>query len=414
MDVDHRGQAGIDIQTQRQGGARRTVTTSTRRAIRLLVLTAVLVVTGYAVVLAVETTFYKRKNLHQVLHANLYASDDVPKRYIRVDRERRFAYYRAVVAGKRKAMRSRVVFCVLARNIAPNFALLKRRIEHTARFFGQFAVVFFENDSNDGTRALLKEWSRQMERDPSGNRVHVIECPDAPDCRFGVRRMYEYGEFSSCRMRHMADYRNRYVAFVRRHLADFDYVVTVDGDMRGPWSTEGLMHAIGQPEAWDAIACTQQTIVPGTFAGVRGSGDSLAFVDRDGQCLPRKPWRRFKFAARYYLLTSTWSKRFACGQPLYPVLSAFNGLAIYRMPAFLAGTYGTDLCEHVGFHLSMAANGYSRIFMDPALLLFPGPQGHTLKSETFGMSDVDPAREIEKLVRAIPPQGRVLTAAAAL
>jgi hypothetical protein len=41
------------------------------------------------------------------------------------------------------------------------------------------------------------------------------------------------------------------------------------------------------------------------------------------------------------------------GGPLRRVSSAFGGMALYRMPSFLAARYAGGDCEHVAFHASM-------------------------------------------------------------
>jgi hypothetical protein len=66
--------------------------------------------------------------------------------------------------------------------------------------------------------------------------------------------------------------------------------------------------------------------------------------------------------------------------PLIPVESAFGGLAIYTMDAFLSGKYiglsseGYEVCEHVGFHQAIKERGLN-IFIAPKLVnLLPKTQ----------------------------------------
>ena len=60
------------------------------------------------------------------------------------------------------------------------------------------------------------------------------------------------------------------------------------------------------------------------------------------------------------------------GHPI-EVQSAFGGLAIYRMEAFLSSEYigedeqGMEICEHVPFHKGLADNGF-KVFIIPSLV----------------------------------------------
>jgi hypothetical protein len=70
----------------------------------------------------------------------------------------------------------------------------------------------------------------------------------------------------------------------------------------------------------------------------------------------------------------------AKGALLVPVLSSFNGLAIYRRSAIHGLRYESvadDVvgCEHCGLHLAMARAGHGRIFLAPDFVVNMGQQG---------------------------------------
>ena len=70
----------------------------------------------------------------------------------------------------------------------------------------------------------------------------------------------------------------------------------------------------------------------------------------------------------------------AKGTLLVPVLSSFNGLAIYRRSAIHGLRYESvadDIvgCEHCGLHLAMASAGHGRIFLAPDFVVNMGQQG---------------------------------------
>lgn len=68
--------------------------------------------------------------------------------------------------------------------------------------------------------------------------------------------------------------------------------------------------------------------------------------------------------------------------------SAFGGLAIYRIEAFLRGNYlgenllGEEICEHVPFHKELRRYGY-KLFINPKMVnLKPNRQRMTMVKET--------------------------------
>ena len=341
--------------------------TSTTVAYVIAVIAA-LVVAVYVTIVVVEVCNYHRITMHEIIAPQLYRGLDVPCTYVKVPQECKTAYDDAVQRGYDIMSKSKMVFCILCRDMTEKVSLLQRRVTLTCRSFNDYAVVIFENDSEDNTRQLLKQWQSS---DPQ--HVHLLECPEAADCRLKQLKMYTYGNLSASRMRRMADFRNRYVNYTKKNFSDFDYAIVLDGDTQGPWSVDGIAHTIGQREQpqWDVVAAMAQASFPGTFGTHMIMNDALAYVGDDNAKLVAQDgaMKKIDFALRVF----DHSRR--PGEPMYAVRSAFNGMAIYRLPAFFAGSYGTDECEHIGKHETMAAAGYGRIFINPALLLYTGAQG---------------------------------------
>jgi hypothetical protein len=90
--------------------------------------------------------------------------------------------------------------------------------------------------------------------------------------------------------------------------------------------------------------------------------------------------------------------------PPIQVDSAFGGMAIYKMEAFLSSKYvgedeqGIEICEHVPFHRGLADNGF-KIFVMPSLVnLNPSTQiGNILKELALKL--------IETIKKLLSPEG---------
>ena len=275
---------------------------------------------------------------------------DFPEALFPPAAERRADYLAACRRGSAAMATSSVVIAGLARNIG---RILPATIERTRRLCGLFAearVVVFENDSRDDTKRQLGRWATGDERV-----VAVSEDASDPPSR-GVRCLE--------RARRMARYRTRCQQLVLERFPRFEYVIVVDFDAEGGWSVDGIANTFGHT-AWD-------------FVGANGLIYRRSGLDVN--------------ALRHY---DTWALRFDAlcsplrtveaarldyrrGDPLVPVVSCFGGLGIYTMQAFAAGRYDARDMEHVGFHRSMAAAGFPRMFLNPSQIVVHGRRHRTL------------------------------------
>jgi len=65
-------------------------------------------------------------------------------------------------------------------------------------------------------------------------------------------------------------------------------------------------------------------------------------------------------------------------------MSAFNGLAIYKISSILDSRYiiAPKSCGHVGLHDNMRQNNHDKLFINPSMLLYAGMQGPTNRFKT--------------------------------
>ena len=302
-------------------------------------------------------------NMHQWLHPEMYQLDFVEKAFP-CKKEQEQEYIKFVKKGYKKMAQETVVFCGLIRNGASSLPLMMQKIEKTGKLFKDYKVVIFENDSVDDTRTLLKKWVQK------NNHIHLIEC-DYSDCKIGHKPMYEYGIISHDRMEKMAFFRNYYLKEVKEKYSDFDYMMVIDLDIKGPWSVDGIAHAVAQKE-WDAQFAygLHSILTGGQFLLMY---DALAYL---GIHDTRENLKN-RFLVAWHYLRMNWYRFLGIkkGDPLIPVKSSFSGLGLYKIKSIMNAQYQKDLCEHIAFHEQMTQSGHGKLFINPSLLLLSGHQG---------------------------------------
>lgn len=279
-----------------------------------------------------------RRTVHEAFNPSLYRAAEFPEgRYRSADPE---AFRAQVERGYSVMSRSSVVFCGITRNDEAAIPLTIRRLERSAAAFRTYRVVIFENGSSDRTPALLREWAS---RDPN---VTVLSDDDS----------YSHGE----RFERLARCRNAYVDFLNGtpELRDVDYVIVVDFDLHGGWSRDGLASTFAE-EGWDAVGSNSLG-----YHGLRLTYYDTAAL-RPPSVLDHTGW--------YRVFGEGW--RWKRGMPMFPVHSAFGGLAVYRRGVFASRRYsGTfenaPACEH----LSLNLDGALRVFLNPSQITVVGSQ----------------------------------------
>lgn len=317
----------------------------------------------YGFELAIQTK--QHITLHQWLHPDYYKNDFPEKDF--PCRKNLCATYQQQVAQGYAHMKNKQIFITcLGRNIAENLEAFSKRLEATGNLFKNYTVIIFENDSKDGSRERLKEWTA---RNPH---IKLLELTDNKDCILNLPEMYSYGSTSPTRIQKMSGFRNLLLAEVKKHYNHYDYMMVIDMDIKGPWSHDGIAHTMAQPD-WDAMAAYGIINMFGTAGQLMVMYDVLAYVPYQqefntdpGILGVGSDFFRFNFKE---LLTI---KR---GDNPVRVRSAFGGMAFYKIPSIMDAQYVPTRCEHIGLHDSMAAHGHDKIYMNPNLIILAGLQG---------------------------------------
>lgn len=256
--------------------------------------------------------------------------------------------------GAARLRTSKVAIVGLARNCAVRLAENLGRLEHITSAAREWCLHIESNDCTDATLEVLHGF-----------------CKDRPQATFHYQVLgrRQYGpEFAGPRTMALAEYRHNCQRWVKSCAADADYVIVIDWDQWGGWSTQGVLNGLG----W-------LVELQGAYGMASVSLMQMPVIasDKEGNVQQRADWLHYDaWALR---LNSSWDDYTnGCGgwkhhwlppvgSPPVRVCSAFGGLAIYRTDAYLAGTYdGVKDCEHVPFHESIAKATGQQLYLNPS------------------------------------------------
>jgi len=281
----------------------------------------------------------------------------------------------------------------LARNVADSIPALKQNMDSLAPFFkdpeSKLSLVVFENDSDDGTRRLFKQWAEKE----SSYAVDIIGCgPTNPDCKLGELDRYDnmnlFKNPTASGVGKLGEFRQIILEYILRkeEYNGFSHMIVLDVDLGISISPLGLLHTLGLEhniaEEYVVASSSVQiwaggmgTIIPPyDFAAFRAKSTEINQKVRGLHTSfchlmpPGDRWRNMCHAAspmQLFMIMQSADATYNHEKP-HEVESAFNGLTIYPMSLIRsrgkAAQYdaGDDnqRCEHVGFNLSLRKTMY--------------------------------------------------------
>lgn len=235
--------------------------------------------------------------------------------------------------------------------------------------FHDYRIVVFENDSADETRTLLERM------DQENDKILLVKCPSVPDCKFDMPNLYDYGLMHRNRIDRMTFFRNVYMSIVHRHFATYDYLCVLDFDLDGVIPTHGFVHALACPLPWSCICVNGRSSVPGTFGLLTTMYDAMAFCESPDDFKIAKSTDRGMGHLLQKYLRLMWRSNVSKSSPFLPVMSAFNGVAIYRMTDVRNLYYVPGYaCEHISLHEQLVRR-HKPIYIDLEFELYTAHQG---------------------------------------
>lgn len=233
---------------------------------------------------------------------------------------------------------SRACIGGLARNIAWNSNNLQARLIKTTSLFKSCDIVFFENDSDDGTQNILEHWPIKLLTTVLGDKQLTGT---------GLARRIN-----------MAGYRNQYLRWIQDRLDKYDLVIIIDTDTYG-WSYDGIANSCSYFPQYDVFGSNGLI-----YISQRMYYDTYAYREID----------QTKHITQQNLLEKN------RGDEPYLVNSCFGGLAIYKASVLKDTKYEYWDCDHVTIHQQIRKNGY-KIVMNPSQIVLYSPHFYQLTNK---------------------------------
>lgn len=274
-----------------------------------------------------------------------------PERSFPPRRARARRYASAVAHGYERARELSIHVLTLLHDRIDLALLQRARLSALLAPFARGKLWMISDDSRDGTAQVMSDWQRAQPQ-----RVVQVPAPSLDGCATVYARM--------------ARLRNTLLQSSQAEPADL--VCVLDGDLAGPISLDGVMHALSvlyDAKGPDAVAAFGIN----NWGGVPAMLPFLGYSYYDPIAFRERGFTRALSDAQVRLRLGGLRR----GDAPVPVESAFAGMVIYKREALLGLRYdeATRDCEHVSLHRGLAARG-ARLVVDPALLLLSGRQGH--------------------------------------
>lgn len=238
--------------------------------------------------------------------------------------------------GKKHTSKSKALIATCVRDCSSRIKFLKRNYYYFKRHFEEVKLLVMENNSSDNTRNKLLSLRKNINMDILGCGVNMPICElKVNNIRTGVKPN---------RVRRMSYVRNILLRHIKQIQHDYDYCILIDGDINCKIHDNGFfesMYYLQKYKDIDAIACF----------GVEDNCVFRNFYDGYAYDKSNKSTYLDNMVSQY---TSFYMKN------LVKVKSAFNGIAIYKLPFDEKIKYSehTLSCEHISFnkHLNMYMN----------------------------------------------------------
>ncbi len=256
--------------------------------------------------------------------------------------------------------KSSVSICSIVRDCQTNLKRNRSRIELLRSFFRESEVIIFENDSKDNTREIHLDWQTHS------NNVNIFSETYGGVTIPAKNKSTGNRYFSISRIEKMARYRNQYIDFLNKENSNRDYVIIIDLDISN-FDIEGIVHSFGLTDQWDCISANGKSLSSNFRQQYH---DSYALIEFGKINSVQTEDSIYMNQFRFSFLRP--------GMPLFPVDSAYGGIAIFLWSSLKGLRYSAlkneddkveSKSEHVSIYKKMKENGNSRIFINPSMIL---------------------------------------------
>jgi hypothetical protein len=267
-------------------------------------------------------------------------------------------YLRLVSKGSIYAKQKRVIIATMLRDVEKKVPEIIKKAERVGKLFGDYVILIVENDSLDGTRERLIEWSRK------NSKVSILGCGynTLEKCHLSFPKTQGHN-IDRGRIQKMVTLRNIYLNEIKRYYSDFDFVVMWDLDAVGSVYLDGIEHTLGYlSENSDVdVVCANGIYRWGLFTLFY---DTYALLHKGEE---------FNIEDKIYhdIRKGAWEMKYQRGDAPVEVDSCFSGFAIYRTSSLVPDSVFYDMtpppnieCEHVRLNKKIGG----KKVMNPSML----------------------------------------------
>jgi hypothetical protein len=210
-----------------------------------------------------------------------------------------------------------VLICGIVKNCASQ---IKKNIQYaleTLELFNNSKIIIYENNSTDGTKDILNEYSKMEHLQK--NITIISEDIDLNNKNNCVVWSYKEitGSDHPCRIEFISKARNKVVEeFNKPEYNHFEYVIWIDFDSSNGWDKNGIIDSFNRNENWDALF--------GNNNGVYYDYYALRYKEQvfGPEIIGEHFWNNISYV------------NFQENNCLIPVYSSFNGIGIYKKELF--------------------------------------------------------------------------------
>jgi hypothetical protein len=255
-------------------------------------------------------------------------------------------YQDKIITGINEAKRKNIIFTGICRNVEKNIQTILNFFNQTENLFNTVDYFFYENDSTDSTKDILKEWSNNQ-----NNKIILSETINSNFHTEGIHQD---------RMKNLSDARNKYLNFVKIAQKPYDYVIVADMDLRYI-SIDGFFNSVGWLEDPNIDGIAGFSFVCKKFLDTENI-ENIYILNYDYWAFRQNYWS-------FDVHIEKWFNNYIpmIGSDPYMVNSAFGGMCIYKYSDFIKGKYDYHDCEHVMFHKNIhLKNPNFNLFVNPS------------------------------------------------
>ena len=264
--------------------------------------------------------------------------------------------------GKEKVKNKKIIFCGCIRNNASEMRTNIPTLELICSYFEDYRIVVVENNSSDGSKEVLKQWSKR-------NTKVIPLMYDFDESKYNEHKTPEgyHPAFVYKRIIKLVDYRNIYMDYIASQLKfDSDYITIIDYDL-SDINVDGFLTSFGVEFEWDAVTANGYSYSPTLKRRFHDTYPlfevGMPFVDS------------LEKIRTYQRIFEPLRK----GMPFVRVASAYNGIAIFkasvrkdlRYQLIFNNNGGVEvLNDHVSIFMQMKERGYDNIYINPNMELY--------------------------------------------